>query len=89
MDFIVGLPRSQEGNDSIWVIVDRLTKIAHFVLVKTKIDGKYILSIFSDCMELPPVLYLIVVLSLCPNSGKLCTSPWEPNLISVPLITHR
>ena len=35
MDFIVGLPRSQKGNDSIWVIVDRLTKIAHFVPVKT------------------------------------------------------
>ena len=35
MDFIVGLPRSRVGNDSIWVIVDRLTKSAHFVPVKT------------------------------------------------------
>jgi hypothetical protein len=34
MDFIVGLPRSPKGNDSIWVIVDRLTKVAHFVPVK-------------------------------------------------------
>ena len=33
MDFIVGLPRSQKRNDSIWVIVDRLTKVAHFVPV--------------------------------------------------------
>ena len=35
MDFIVGLPRSTRGMDSIWVIVDRLTKSAHFLPVKT------------------------------------------------------
>jgi hypothetical protein len=35
MDFIVGLPRTIKGYDSIWVIVDRLTKISHFLPVKT------------------------------------------------------
>jgi len=34
MDFVTGLPRSQEVYDSIWVIVDRLTKSAHFLLVR-------------------------------------------------------
>jgi hypothetical protein len=34
MDFIVGLPRTQAGYDSIWVIVDHLTKVAHFIPVK-------------------------------------------------------
>jgi hypothetical protein len=33
MDFISGLPPSEKGYDSIWVIVDRLTKVARFILV--------------------------------------------------------
>ena len=31
MDFVTGLPRSQSGRDAIWVIVDRLTKVTHFL----------------------------------------------------------
>ena len=34
MDFVVGLPHCQSGYDAIWVIVDRLTKLAHFLPMK-------------------------------------------------------
>ena len=34
MDFITKLPRTSRGNDTIWVIVDRLTKSAHFLPMK-------------------------------------------------------
>ncbi|XP_024018502.1 uncharacterized protein LOC112090730 [Morus notabilis] len=34
MDFVVGLPKTSECYDAIWVIVDRLTKSAHFVPIK-------------------------------------------------------
>jgi hypothetical protein len=39
MDFTVTLPRTQAGYDSIWVIVDRLTKVAHFIPIKTTYSG--------------------------------------------------
>ena len=34
MDFVVGLPKSLQGYDLVWVIVDRVTKSAHFLRVK-------------------------------------------------------
>ena len=35
MDFIVGLPKTQKGYDLVWMIIDRLTKLAHFIPIKT------------------------------------------------------
>ena len=36
MDFIVVLPATQKGHNGVWVIVDRLTKTAHFLPFNTK-----------------------------------------------------
>jgi hypothetical protein len=46
MDFIVGLPCTQKGYDSIWVIVDRLTKVAHFIPVKTTYKGSQLAELY-------------------------------------------
>jgi hypothetical protein len=54
MDFITRLPRTQKGYDSIWVIVDRLTKVAHFIPVKTTYKG-------SQLAKLWLILYLYTV----------------------------
>lgn len=35
MDFVVGLLRTSGGHDSIWVIMDKLTKSTYFLAVKT------------------------------------------------------
>jgi hypothetical protein len=46
MDFIMGLPRTRDGYDSIWVIVDRLTKVAHFIPVKTTYTGARLAELY-------------------------------------------
>ncbi|KAK1427827.1 hypothetical protein QVD17_16523 [Tagetes erecta] len=52
MDFITKLPRTPSGCDSIWVIVDRLTKSAHFLAIResdpaSKLAKMYIQEIVS------------------------------------------
>jgi hypothetical protein len=46
MDFILSLSRIQLGYDSIWVIVDQLTKVAHFILVKTTYSGLHLAELY-------------------------------------------
>src|ERR1043165_6710721 len=48
MDFIKGLPRSSKGHDSIWVIVDRLTKVAHFIPVRTTYRGDQLADLYMS-----------------------------------------
>ena len=46
MDFITGLPKTHSGYDSIWVVVDRLTKVAHFIPVKTTYSSAKLAKIY-------------------------------------------
>jgi IS30 family transposase len=48
MDFIVGLPRTQSGYDSIWVIVDRLTKVAHLIPIKPTYTGPQLAELYMS-----------------------------------------
>jgi hypothetical protein len=48
MDFIMGLPRTQLGYDSIWVIVDRWTKVAHFIPIKTTHFGPQLAELYMS-----------------------------------------
>jgi hypothetical protein len=48
MDFIVGLPRTRAGYDSIWVVVDRLTKAAHFIPVKTTYNNAVFAELYMS-----------------------------------------
>jgi hypothetical protein len=48
MDFIVGLPNTSRHHDLIWVIVDRLTKVAHFLLVHTTDKAQKYAELYID-----------------------------------------
>jgi len=38
MDFVTNLPRTLRGHDAIWVVVDQLTKNAHFLAVNLRMS---------------------------------------------------
>jgi hypothetical protein len=46
MDFIVGLPKTQSGYDSIWVIIDNLSKVTHFIPVQTTYKGSKLAELY-------------------------------------------
>ena len=48
MDFITKLPRTPSGHDSIWVIVDRLTKSAHFIPIRKQVKVERLARIYTD-----------------------------------------
>ncbi|MCO5612887.1 hypothetical protein L7F22_067159 [Adiantum nelumboides] len=48
MDFIFDLPRTQTGNDGIWTIICRFSKLAHFILVKKKIKPDQMARLFMS-----------------------------------------
>jgi transposase InsO family protein len=74
MNFIVGLPTMQSGYDSIWVIVDHFSKVAHFIPVKTTYKEAKLAELYiSKIISLHRVPKKIV-----PDSGTQFTSRfWE------------
>jgi len=48
MDFVGALPKTVKGFDSIWVIVDRLTKSSHFVPIKTSMPVAKLAEIYIE-----------------------------------------
>jgi hypothetical protein len=92
MDFIVGLPKTSKGLDSIWVIVYRLTKLAHFLLVKAEYHVMVYAKLYIDQIVslhgVPKTITSDRGLNLSPNFGNAYMTPWEPKF-SIVLLTIR
>ena len=50
MDFVIGLPRTKSKKNGVWVIVDRLTKLTHFLAMNTTDSMNSLAKLYTrDC----------------------------------------
>jgi hypothetical protein len=81
MDFIMGLPNTSRHHDSIWVIVDRLTKVAHFLPVHTTDKAQKYAELYKDrivCLHgLPRTIVSDRGAQFVARFGNNCKSLWE------------
>lgn len=73
MNFVITLPRTSLGDNAMWVVADRLTKFARFLVVKTtnsvsKLAGLYVQEIIS--------LYGIPILVVSERDPRFTSRFW-------------
>jgi hypothetical protein len=74
MDFIKGLPMMARKFDSIWVIVDRLSKSAHFIPIHTNYNVQKYARIYIDCV---PCLHRIPKTIISDRGSQFVARFWE------------
>nr|GEV05851.1 retrotransposable element Tf2 [Tanacetum cinerariifolium] len=84
MDFVTGLPRTQRRHDAIWVVVDRLTKSAHFLPIRKDYSVSKLAETFQqEIVRLhgtPSVIVSDRDLRFTSRFRKVCRKLGEPGL---------
>ena len=72
MDFVLGLPLTPRKKDSVWVVVDRLTKSVHFIPVRTDYSLEKLVDLYvSEIVRLHGVP-LSIILDRDPRFRRGC-----------------
>lgn len=81
MNFVTHLSRSLCGHDAVWVIVDQLTKNAHFLVVNLHMSMVKLAQLYiKEIVRLHGVASSIVLdINLLLGFGKRCSSLWVVN----------
>jgi hypothetical protein len=83
MDFVVGLPKTQKGHDSIGVIVDRLTMVSHFLPVWTTYGGEKLAKLYIENIVIlhgvPSRIVSYRGTQFTSRFWKVCIKPWLPS----------
>ncbi|GJT03091.1 putative reverse transcriptase domain-containing protein [Tanacetum coccineum] len=74
MDFITKLPKSSQGSDTIWVIVDRLTKFAHFLPIRENDPLDKLARLYMNRIV---ARYGIPISIICDRDGKFTSNFWR------------
>ena len=67
MDFVSGLPLMQKKHDSVWVIIDRLAKSTHFILVRINYSMDQLAELYVDAIVIMHGVPLSIVLDRDPR----------------------
>ncbi|GJV84189.1 putative reverse transcriptase domain-containing protein [Tanacetum coccineum] len=74
MDFITKLPRSKNGHDTIWVVVDRLTKSAHFMAIHEDYSMEKLARLYIDEIV---ARHGVPVLIISDRDGQFTSRFWQ------------
>ena len=83
MDFVVGLPKCNRGFDSIWVVVDRLTKFAHLLPVRVTYNTDHYAKVYFDEIV---KLHGVPISIVSDRDPKFTSRFWHSLLLNVRLL---